>query len=198
MAKKYENLLLEVMSYCQFPNYPTGCEIVSLYILLKYYGIDVTLDDLISHINRGSMPHFQDFAYYGSNPEKYFVGDPTTKCSYGVYNDPICELANLYKDGAISKKNFPVSQIIQLLDEKRPVIAWVTIHLKDPFISATWFDLEDGSKIEWYSGEHAVVICGYTNNAFIVSDPYTGDIRYLDYEEFVPVYKKLGKRVVYY
>ena len=32
----------------QYPNYPRGCETVALTILLNYYGIMVTPDDIIS------------------------------------------------------------------------------------------------------------------------------------------------------
>ena len=40
-------ILNGVMEYYQHPDYPTGCESVALYILLQYYGVDVTVDKII-------------------------------------------------------------------------------------------------------------------------------------------------------
>ena len=34
-------VMLDVIEFCQYPDYPTGCESVSLYMLLNYYGVDV-------------------------------------------------------------------------------------------------------------------------------------------------------------
>lgn len=36
----------------QYPNYPTGCESVALTILLKYYGVSVTPDDVIEALQK--------------------------------------------------------------------------------------------------------------------------------------------------
>ena len=190
--------ILDVKTYHQFPDYPTGCEVISLYLLLKFYNVDVTPMELVDKIKKGQMPRFFNGNYYGDSPLNYFIGNPTSRHSYGVYNTPIGELANCYKKGAIIKNDFDEEDIISLIKQDRPVVAWVTIHLNDPFVSAEWLDLKSGEKIEWYSGEHAVVVMGYTDDEFIVSDPYTGSIRYFSKEKFRPVYKKLGKRVVYY
>lgn len=196
--ERNNRVLLNTITYHQYPNYPTGCEIISLYILLKYYKVEVTPEELVKNINKGTLPYKENDTYYGSNPEKYFIGNPKQSYSYGTYNEPIKQLADKYKKNAISKTNFPAENIFNLLKENRPVIVWITMNLKKPYISATWNDIEDGSKVNWYSGEHAAVAVGYNKEEIILSDPYTGSIRYFNKDKFISVYNELGSRVVYY
>ena len=60
----------------QYPDYPTGCESVSLTMLLNYYGILVTPDNVISSIVKGNLPYTKNGITYGGNPETEFVGNP--------------------------------------------------------------------------------------------------------------------------
>ena len=47
-AKKNRVIINGNFVYSQFPKYPTGCESVALYLLLKYNGVDVTVDGIIT------------------------------------------------------------------------------------------------------------------------------------------------------
>lgn len=183
--------------YNQFPNYPTGCESVALYLLLKYYNIDVEVEDIVSNLKKGSLPYSNNGKLIGGDPEKEFIGDPRLKYSYGVYNEPIKEVALKYMPGITTKSNFSFDKVIDLVNNNTPVMAWVTINLSTPFISSTWYT-NGGKKVSWISGEHAVVIFGVEDDQVMVSDPYTGSIKYYDKSLFEKRYNYLGKRVVYY
>lgn len=51
--KKESTVLIEnVPSINQYPNYPTGCESVALTILLRYYGINISPDNIIDNIKK--------------------------------------------------------------------------------------------------------------------------------------------------
>ena len=199
-AKVKENIIknFQNITYNQFPNYPTGCESVALYILLKYNGVNVNVDDIVNNLKKGELPYEIGGKIYGGNPEVEFVGDPKTRYSYGVYNEPLAEVANMYKKNVISKKGLEFEDMLKIVEEKRPVLVWTTINLSKPYISQTWIYKKTGETIKWISGEHAVVVIGYNNNEVIVSDPYTGMIRYFDKNLFKERYNYLGKRAIYY
>lgn len=185
-------------TFNQFPNYPTGCESVALYLLLRYHGVNTNVEEIVSSLKKGPLPYENNGQKLGGNPEVEFIGDPKTKYSYGVYNRPIVEVANQYKSGVISKIGLDFSEVLKLVQEKHPVMVWTTINLSKPFISTTWVDYETGDTIQWISGEHAVVIFGVDDSQVVVSDPYTGTIRKLDQKTFESRYNYLGKRAIYY
>jgi len=186
------------ITYSQFPEYPTGCETIALYILLKYYDIDVTPDELIENLKKGQMPYEIGDTMYGGNPELEFIGDPTDDFSYGVFNTPIAELASKYKENVQNKEGLELEEILEIVSENRPVIVWSTIDNASSSISSEWIYRKTGETIYWKENEHAVVVIGYSNKSVIVSDPYTGEIEKYNREKFKENYNYLGKRAVYY
>ena len=174
-------LIEDSITYNQFPKYPTGCESIALYILLKYNGVNnVTPEDIINNLRKGELPYKTDDGVFGGNPEVEFIGDPRNNYSYGVYNKPLADVANKYKSGINSKIGMSFEDMLNIVKEKRPVLVWTTINLSKPYSGTSWIYKETGEVINWISGEHAVVVIGYNDNNIIVSDPYTGTIRYFD------------------
>lgn len=196
--RKNQKIISGNFTYSQFPNYPTGCESVALYLLLKYNGIDTTVNDIITNLKKGELPYKITDETYGGNPEIEFVGDPRNDYSYGVYNGPIRDVANLYKSGINSRIGMEFDEVLDLVKEDKAVMVWTTINLAKPYISKTWIYKETGEKISWIAREHAMVVIGYNDSKVIVSDPYTGTIRYFDKELFKLRYDYLGKRALYY
>lgn len=186
-----------VITVNQHPDYPTGCESVALYILLRYYGVNVSIDDIITSIPKGDLPHLENGKFYGANPENEFVGNPLTEYSYGIYNNPIRNLANMFKKGAKTKTGMEFDEVLRLVDQDKPVIVWATINMIESYISSKWLD-SNGKTVEWKANEHALVVIGYDTDNIIVSDPYTGSIRYYDRSLFISRYNYLGKRAVWY
>lgn len=75
-------VMLDVIEFCQYPDYPTGCESVSLYMLLDYYGVDVTVDNIYDLLPMGTQPSDdEEGVRHGANPEREFVGDPRSDYS---------------------------------------------------------------------------------------------------------------------
>lgn len=185
-------------TYNQFPTYPTGCESVALYLLLKYNNLNINIEEIVNALKKGELPYKIGEQLYGGNPELEFIGDPKTKYSYGVYNKPLVDVANQFKSGIISKIGLEFEEMLEIVKNGKAVLVWTTINLKEPFISRTWIYKPTMEKINWISGEHAVVVIGYNDKKIIVSDPYTGTIRYFDKDLFKLRYNYLGKRVLYY
>ncbi len=195
----FQRSMLEIDPISQFPNYPTGCESTSLTMLLRFYGVNVSVDEVIAKLPKGNIPYESDGTFYGANPEHEFVGSPYDENSYGVFNRPIAEVANEFKSGALTTTGASISQISQILKSGHPVMAWFTSHPDEDFsYNKAWYAEDDGTYIEWPSGEHAVVVCGEDLLHFYYADPYTGNIKKVGKLKFRKYFKKIGGRVVYY
>ena len=191
-------IISNVPTINQYPNYPTGCESVALTILLKYYGVNVTPDNVIASLKKGDKPYKENDVQYGGNPNIEFVGSPYQSDSYGVYNNPIVEVAQTYKPGAIVRTGMAFEEIIDLVNHGRPVIAWTSMNLALPYISDSWIYKPTGEKINWKAQEHAVVVIGYNDENIIISDPLTGTVRYQSRKTFESRYNYYGRMAVYY
>ncbi len=191
-------LIDNVITFNQYPTYPTGCESVSLYILLKYYNVNVTVDDIISKLPKGDMPYRKDGVLYGGNPYVEFVGSPYSAASYGVFDDPIYNVAVQYKSGMINGKGNSLDTVLNIVSQGRPVIVWTSMYLSLPYVSGSWIYPETNEVIEWPANEHAVVIFGFNDDYVIISDPLDGKIKYQDRKLFESRYNYFGKRNLYY
>ena len=191
-------MINNVPTFNQYPTYYTGCESVALYILLKYYNIDVSVDEIIEKLPKGSLPYQEDNIIYGGNPNLEFIGSPYEKSSFGVYDYPISQVANQYKENIINETGKNLNEVLNIVKENRPVLVWNSMGLALPYISQSWIYKPTGEKIDWIANEHAVVIIGYSDNRIIISDPMGGTIKYLDRYTFEQRYNSYGKRNLYY
>ena len=182
----------------QYPNYPTGCESIALTILLRYYGVNVSADTIISSLKKGDIPYYDNNVRYGGNPEIEFIGSPYSYDSYGVYNGPIADVANQFKAGATVRSGMPFDEVLNLVKNNVPVIVWTSMNLAVPYVTNSWIYKPTGETINWKSQEHAVVLIGYNNDNVIISDPLRGSIRYQSRSVFESRYNYYGKRAVYY
>lgn len=78
----------------QLPDLPNGCEVTSLSMLLKYYGINVSKLELSSNIKHVSSFIGND---YRGNPHVGFVGYMSIEnAGWCVYNEPLYDVAKKY------------------------------------------------------------------------------------------------------
>lgn len=189
-----------IIEYNQFPKFPTGCECASLFILLQHYNIDVTIEEIIDTLPKGSIPKYSGKIMYGANPEKEFVGEPRSYKSFGVYNQPIAQISNKFKKGAIAKNDVCIEELKNILLNGNPVIAWVSIYedFREVDYYGPWYDYSTGEKIWWLRGEHAVVVYGYDKDKIYISNPYNGKKYSISQKIFEYNYCNYGKRIVYY
>ena len=191
-------LINNVPTINQYPKYPTGCESVALTLLLRYYGINVSVDDVIAKLKKGDLPYNEGGIIYGGNPEIEFIGSPYNSYSYGVYNNPIANVANAYKGGVNVKTGLAFESLLNLIRENRPVVAWTSMNLAVPYISSSWIYKPTGEVIKWRANEHAVLVVGFNDYYVVISDPLTGQIRYQSRKTFESRYNYYGARAVYY
>ena len=193
------SVMLQAMQFNQHPNYPTGCESAALYILLKYYNVNVTMEQIVNALPKGPVPYTSNGKLVGADPEREFVGDPRNSWSYGVFNTPLRDTANKFKTGAKTRTGAAVADIIKLLDAGSPVVAW---YCTNPSVGITytnsWYDYKTDRYIRWPGGEHAVVVCGHSGDTITYRDPNTGGSRTMTQTQFAKVFNELGGRILWY
>lgn len=182
----------------QYPNYPTGCEVVALTILLKYYGVSVTPDDIIDKLPKGITPITKNGKIYGGNPEVEYIGNPYSSYAYGVYEKPIALVANQYKSGIKIATGTSFEEILKIVTTGTPVMVWTSMYLATPYVSQTWIYEPTGETIYWKANEHSVIIIGYTEDKVIISDSIGGQIKYQSKNIFKERYEYFGRKALYY
>ncbi len=192
-------IIENIEALSQHPDYPTGCESVSLYILLRHYGVEISVEDIVEALPKGPVPYGTGDFICGADPETEFVGDPREEGSYGVFEKPIAETAEKFLSGAKSKAGASIDDITNLISDGSPVIAWCSIS-EDQNIEyrREWTVPSTGKIVSWPGGEHAVVVYGFSETELYISDPNTGTLRTVLISEFEPGFNDLGGRIVYY
>ncbi len=185
-------------TYSQFPNYPNGCETVALYLMLKYYGVNISPEVLVNNLKKGDGVHWEGGVRYGGDPEIEFVGDPRDQHGYGVYQKPIINLASKYKSGMVDYTGHSLNDVLEIVRSGKPVQVWVSINLKNTSVCADWIHKSSGRKINWICNLHSVVIVGFNDNYIYVSDPYVGKIKSYNRTQFQKIYNLFGKRAIYF
>lgn len=178
--------------------YPTGCESVALTILLNYWNTNVKLADVVNILPKGSKPYFENSIKYGGNPYLEFIGDPKDKYSYGVYDIPIQNVGNNFKNGIINGRGMSLDEVLEVVRQNRPVIVWSSMNMGIPHYTNSWIYKPTGEKINWLADLHAIVVIGYTKDQIITTDSLTGTIRYFNRQTFESRYNAFGKRALYY
>ncbi|MBE6588005.1 MAG: hypothetical protein E7647_06285 [Ruminococcaceae bacterium] len=173
-----ERALLDVKCMFQMPNYPNGCEVVSLTMVLNYLGYDVTTDELIdNHMPRGV------FGSYGDNPFYKYLGDPRG-LGVGCYAPAIVTTADNYFSSIgefravtdVSGRGF--EDYKSFITRGTPVIFWGTTYMNcNSEIFGTVY-INDEEEVIWRNYSHCFVLIGYTDTTYIFCDPLRGIIEY--------------------
>lgn len=178
----------------QMPDLPNGCEVTSLAMLLNYYGIKVTKEDLAQKIAHVSS---YDGNYRG-NPNKGFVGYMSQKNGgWCVYSEPLFNVAQKYTDRIQNATGDSFEQIIQLVSSGHPVLIITTLNYKPVHDMQTWHT-RDGI-VHVTPSSHACVITGYNNNkrTVTVNDPYGVKNKIVSWSGIEKSYVQQGKQALF-
>lgn len=205
VSEKENAKLIEVTNIMQYPELPTGCESVSLTILLNHMGYSV--DKLT--IVRKYLPKMDFYWYnnelYGADFHTTFAGNPESENAYGCYAPCIVTTANNYFTDigdtaqAVDITGTNIEALFrQYIDNDIPVLIWITgWGLIDPVPTTIWTTTE-GKRVQWLGNEHCVVLTGYDRDKKLVyvSDPMKGNVSY-DFDKLSLRYLQFGKQAVY-
>ncbi|KRN54262.1 C39 family peptidase [Carnobacterium divergens] len=193
-----ESSQLDVPLLYQFdePSLYNGCEVTSLAMILNYYDIEVTKNELADEIK--TVPLLNEDDEYG-NPHKGFVGSISgEEPGLGVYHEPIVKLAQKYvsKNKVIDLTGSDFNEVLAALSSGHPVwtITTATFSPVDDFV--TW-DTTDGEIDVTYS-MHSVAITGYDSEMVYFNDPYGEKDSSMDRDTFEETYEQMGSQAVYF
>lgn len=175
-----------------------SCEVASLTMALNFKGSKVTENELISQLPvSDSGPRNLNNNAWG-DPNLGFVGNidgrmPNT--GYGVYEQPIYDLAIKYRNAKIIS-NGTISDLIAELSNGNPVVVWGVIGIGRDI---SW-QTASGKIINAKMNEHARTLIGFTGasdmpKSMILLDPIYGKIT-MSVNDFQKNWEQLDKRAV--
>lgn len=180
----------------QYPELPTGCEATSLTMLLRYYGVEVTKEQVARSMPKAPRPTYKNGRLYAESPNNAFIGDPFSKNGFGVYAPVILKMIDGYLPGkAEDLGGGSFQKVYDAIDEGRPVMLWTTIGMLEVQNSTQWVT-PNGSLFTWKIPEHAVVMTGYDDTSIYINDPYTGSARKYSKSLVEKRWVQMGKQAV--
>ncbi len=191
--------------YISQDSYPTGCELVSTSMLLKYYGFDVTTIELAdkNYIELVPLEKADDGTIYCADPHKAFIGDPRRTDGFGCYSGAIINALTLY----LSENCFDVADLsgislndicLEYIDFGEPVLIWATINMKasERNPKNSWIIGDSGEEFTWLSNEHCLLLVGYDDENFYFNDPQRGAAVAYNRDKAQQRYEELGCQAV--
>lgn len=204
--KAFDNnsVYIDMENILQNPELPTGCEITSLTILLRYYGFDAEKTDMAKNYLPTSWGNAQyiDGETYKDSFFDYFIGDPFGT-GYGCFSNAIEKAANDYIEdngGGYTVTNISGSSpdtLYGYLADGVPVVCWATDGMIEPEYYESWYDNATGEKLDWYLNEHCFVLAGFDMERGVVTlnDPMKGIIDY-SIEKFEKRYAQMYSQAI--
>ncbi len=194
---------IDVPYISQTEEYPTGCELVSASMLLKFYGFDITAGELIDkgYIKQSEAEYEGDKVYL-DDPDKAFIGNPRTDSGYGCYAPALLDCLNKYLEDeyfdAVNLSGISLHDLcIEYIDFGEPVIVWASINMSDTeIIRNAWTIKDTGKSFDWIANEHCLVLVGYDDENYYFNDPQKGAVVPYKKETAEKRYKELGSQAV--
>lgn len=180
----------------QMPDLPNGCEVTSLSMLMNYYGIKVSKNELAETIQH--VDSFTDGGKYRGNPHQGFVGHMTiANAGWCVYNEPLYNVARKYTSHIenITGSNF--LSLLKLVSNGHPVMIITTTTFNKVNNMQTW-DTNTG-KVNVTPSSHACVITGYSKpkKVVYVNNPYGYKNQPVNWKDLQASYNQQGRQALY-
>lgn len=198
--------LLDVPYINQVQKYPNGCESVSTVMVLRYFGMSISVENYIdNYLPQGRAP-FRDEndERFGDDPRKVFLGSPYSEYGWGCYAPVIVTATNR----CIDRKKLSVENITgtsfetlchTYIDKDIPVIVWATSGMaavRPTKPSHTWTILGTSEKFTWKSPMHCLVLVGYDDNSYYFNDPQREKNYRYSKSSVLTAYSALGMQAV--
>ena len=150
--------------------YPNGCESVSTVMVLKYLGMDITVEEFIdSYLDKGLSPRMDSQGkLIGCDPWEEYPGSPYDQTGWGCFAPVIVNALNklLDKSDFIVEEMYDVSLETlcrEFIDRDIPVILWATVGMEAAREGNTWTVPETGKTVTWINPMHCLCLL-YTSS----------------------------------
>lgn len=196
-----EEYILDVPYIYQKDDFPTGCESVSAVMLLKYYGISISVDEFIeNYLELGNYYWDDEGVMHAAHPAEKFIGNPRENTGFGCYA-PVIEKAVKRiladEESILSVRLTTGSELEKLcrlyIDNDKPVLVWASMGMKPTREGRSWI-LENGESFTWIAGEHCLVLVGYDDEYYYLNDPLVGKAVAYERELVESRYRELGSQ----
>lgn len=191
-----DSVLLNVEHISQFPELPSGDEITSLAIVLRYLKYNVNACDLCDlYLDKGPVGFTDFFKANAGNPRD-------TYNSYGCLAPVIVNSAKKYisvsggSHTAYDYSGYNAKELLRQVSEGSPVIVWLCDDFGNtPSISRVW--IVDGKTLYVKSNMACMVLIGYdyTKNTVTLANP-AGNIFTIEMDKFEQSYADMGSYAV--
>lgn len=192
-SPEIDKLKREVPLILQNPEYPNGCEIASAVMLLNYYGIEVSMSDLIEKYLMKENVYEKEGKRYGPNPALYYAGNPKdSKRGWGCFEPVVANtIQNFFKDYRQLNPNMEITFIQNELKlplsayptDTYPMMIWTTMNYEQVKEVYEWFSFDKKNTYTYPKNAHVVVITGQDDLYYYINDP-------LKEEKNIPVEKE--------
>ena len=180
----------------QMPDLPNGCEVTSLSMLMNYYGIKVSKNELAETIQH--VDSFTDGGKYRGNPHHGFVGHMTiANAGWCVYNEPLYNVARKYTSHIENITGSDFLSLLKLVSTGHPVMIITTTTFNKVNNMQTW-DTNTG-KVNVTPSSHACVITGYSKpkKVVYVNNPYGYKNQPVNWKNLQASYNQQGRQALY-
>ncbi|OUQ76499.1 C39 family peptidase [Lactobacillus gallinarum] len=177
----------------QLPDLPNGCEVTSLSMLMNYYGIKVTKNELAQNIQH--VDSFTDNGRYRGNPNQGFVGHMTVaNAGWCVYNGPLYNVARKYTNHIVNASGSNFLKILKLVSDGHPVLIITTTTFSRVNNMQTWET--NSGKVNVTPSSHACVITGYNKKKKVVylNNPYGFKNQAVNWHKLEQSYDQQGQQ----
>lgn len=193
--------ILDAPLISQLPELPRGCEVTSLAMLLADAGVKADKMQLAEEVKKDPTPMTsQNGKTHFGNPHVGFVGDMYSfnNPGYGVYNEPIFELAERYLPGKVENiTGESFDSVLNKIKEDKPV--WIIINATFNVLGENEFkdwDTPSGPISITYR-EHSVLVTGFDEEYIYFNDPLTGiKNNKSNKHNFIAAWEQMGKQAI--
>ncbi|KAF0821623.1 SH3 domain-containing protein [Cytobacillus firmus] len=188
---------ISVPLIAQRPELPSGCEVTSLAMALKFYGVNVSKTTLAKKMPYDSTKLVRNadgsIKTWG-DPDVGFVGTPFGN-GHTINPGPLKKLLDQYRPGGVNLTGKDFSEIEKAVSEGNPVLAWFTISHEMPN-KRTW-KTPAGKTISAPTPLHCIVVTGVDADYvyFNDSEAVKKDVK-MPKEKFIKIYNAMGKRAL--
>ncbi|WP_246942816.1 C39 family peptidase [Bacillus pinisoli] len=194
-------VLIDAPIIKQYPELPRGCEVTSLAMLLQYKGINTNKLELAERIKKDTtLYRRKENKIYFGNPNDGFVGDMynLNKPGYGVYHEPIRELAEQYLPGEILDITGSDFEYLKFfLSNGNPV--WIITNATFKVLGANSFQEWETptGRVRITYREHSVLVTGYDENYVYFNDPLSGEKNKKEpLTDFIHAWEQMGSQAI--
>jgi uncharacterized protein YvpB len=176
------------------PRLYNGCEVTSLAMLLQFWGVQVSKNELAEQIPRVPL-RYSDGKY--GNPNDGFVGNMEDGPGLGVYHEPVFELAQSHLPANLKVTdltNHPFDTIIEKLNEGLPVWVITTSNFSPVSTMQSWTTPQGSVEITY--NMHSAVITGFDHENIYLNNPYGIKNQQVNKANFLKSWKQMGSQAI--